>query len=173
MPLPREDAMTASPLIRLHPADNVLVAKSPLALGQDLPELGLRTRAQVPAGHKIAARRIAAGEAVRKYDTVIGSAARDIEAGDYVHTHNVALVIVCSKHLNRLGVLDVGACGGWPLAMGGDHLLVRTLVAPPSRELSDAEETDLLPHRGHRVPGTGAHRAPTLGGQPRHRVGAR
>jgi WD40 repeat protein len=43
-----------------------------------------------------------------------------------------------------LGVLDVGPCGGWPLAMGGDHLLVRTLVAPPSRELSDAEETDLL-----------------------------
>jgi altronate hydrolase len=84
--------MTASPLLRLHPADNVLVAKSPLSLGQELSELGLRTRAQVPAGHKIAARRIAAGEAVRKYDTVIGSAARDIEAGDYVHTHNVALV---------------------------------------------------------------------------------
>ncbi len=84
--------MTAGSLIRLHPADNVLVAKSPLALGQNLPELGLRTRAQVPAGHKIAARRIAAGEPVRKFDTVIGSAARDIEPGDYVHTHNVVLV---------------------------------------------------------------------------------
>jgi len=84
--------MTASPLIRLHPNDNVLVARTPLALGQELPELGLRARAQVPAGHKIAARRIAAGEPVRKYDTVIGSAARDIEPGDYVHTHNVALV---------------------------------------------------------------------------------
>ncbi|WP_425355185.1 UxaA family hydrolase [Ramlibacter agri] len=84
--------MSTSPLIRLHPADNVLVAKTQLALGQDLPELGLRTRAQVPAGHKIAARAIAQGEPVRKYNAVIGVAARAIEAGDYVHSHNLALV---------------------------------------------------------------------------------
>jgi altronate hydrolase len=81
-----------SPLIRLHANDNVLVARSPLALGQDLPEFGVRVRAQVPAGHKIAASRIAQGERVRKYDTVIGVAARDIEAGEYVHTHNLAMV---------------------------------------------------------------------------------
>ena len=79
-------------LIRLHPDDNVLVAKGPLALGQELPEFGVRVRAQVPAGHKIAARRIAEGEAVRKYNAVIGVAARDLEPGDYVHTHNLALV---------------------------------------------------------------------------------
>lgn len=84
--------MTLSPLIRLHANDNVLVARSPLALGQELPEFGVRVRAQVPAGHKIAASRIAQGERVRKYDTVIGVAARDIEAGEYVHTHNLAMV---------------------------------------------------------------------------------
>ncbi|NPC57464.1 UxaA family hydrolase [Caenimonas soli] len=84
--------MNASPLIRLHPHDNVLVAKAPLALGQDLPEFGVRVRAQVPAGHKIASCRIAAGEQVRKYNAVIGVAARDIEAGDYVHTHNLSMV---------------------------------------------------------------------------------
>ena len=78
-------------LLRLHPADNVLIAKSALALGQALPESGLRVRAQVPAGHKIAATRIAAGEPVRKYNAVIGVAARAIEAGDHVHTHNIAL----------------------------------------------------------------------------------
>lgn len=81
-----------SPLIRLHAHDNVLVARQPLALGHELAEFGLRLRAQVPAGHKIAARRIAAGEAVKKYDTVIGAATRDIEAGEHVHTHNLALV---------------------------------------------------------------------------------
>ena len=81
----------ASPLIRLHAADNVLVVRHPLALGQDLPEFGVRLRAQVPAGHKVAARRIAAGEAVRKYDTVIGVAARDIEPGEHVHTHNLRM----------------------------------------------------------------------------------
>ena len=81
-----------SPLIRLHPDDNVLVVRHPLALGQELPEFGLRTRAQVPAGHKIAARRIAAGERVRKFNVVIGAATRDIEPGEHVHGHNLALV---------------------------------------------------------------------------------
>jgi len=82
----------SSLLVRLHAADNVLVAKAPLALGQELPEFGVRVRAQVPAGHKIAARAIARGESVRKYNAVIGVAARDLEPGDYVHTHNLELV---------------------------------------------------------------------------------
>lgn len=83
--------MTSSPLIRLHPADNVLIARDSLTLGQAVPGHDLRIRAQVPAGHKIAARWIARGEAVRKYDVIIGVAGRDIEAGDHVHTHNVEL----------------------------------------------------------------------------------
>ena len=80
-----------SALIRLHPDDNVLIARQPLALGQALPEFGLRLKAQVPAGHKIAARRIAAGEAVRKFDTVIGKATREIAPGEHVHSHNLEL----------------------------------------------------------------------------------
>ncbi|OWQ82962.1 galactonate dehydratase [Roseateles aquatilis] len=83
---------TASPLLRLHRDDNVLIARQVLGLGQTLPEFGLRLKAQVPAGHKIAARRIAAGEPVRKYNAVIGVAARDIEPGEHVHAHNIALV---------------------------------------------------------------------------------
>jgi altronate hydrolase len=83
---------TSSPLIRLHADDNVLVARQPLALGQALPEFGVKVRAQVPAGHKIAACAIAEGQPVRKYNAVIGVAARDIEAGDYVHSHNIKLV---------------------------------------------------------------------------------
>lgn len=81
-----------SPLIRLHAADNILVAKAALSLGQDLPDLGLKVRAQVPAGHKIAATAIAAGTPVRKYNTVIGMAARDIAPGEHVHTHNLQFV---------------------------------------------------------------------------------
>ena len=84
-------AMASNPLICLHPDDNVLVAKTALSLGQELPGLGARARAQVPAGHKIAARRIRAGEPVLKYNTVIGLAARDIDVGDHVHTHNLML----------------------------------------------------------------------------------
>jgi altronate hydrolase len=81
-----------SPLIRLHANDNVLVVRHPLALGQDLPEFGIRTKAQLPAGHKVAACAIPAGERVVKYNVVIGAATRDIEAGEHVHGHNIALV---------------------------------------------------------------------------------
>ena len=84
--------MIQSELIRLHAADNVLIAKKMIALGQDLPGLTARAKAQVPAGHKIAATRIAEGEPVRKYNAVIGVASRDIEPGDYVHSHNITLV---------------------------------------------------------------------------------
>ena len=78
-------------LIRLHEQDNVLVAKSAIALGEVFSDWQLRARAQVPAGHKIAARAIAQGERVLKYNTEIGVATRDIAAGDHVHSHNLAL----------------------------------------------------------------------------------
>lgn len=38
-------SLAVSPLIRLHIHDNVLVAKTALSLGQDLPEIGARARA--------------------------------------------------------------------------------------------------------------------------------
>ena len=78
-------------LIRLHSQDNVLVAKSAVALGEVFSDWQLKARAQVPAGHKIAARAIAQGERVLKYNTEIGVATRDIAAGDHVHSHNLAL----------------------------------------------------------------------------------
>jgi altronate hydrolase len=80
-------------LIRLHDTDNVLIAKAQLSLGQtiDIDGATVRLRAQVPAGHKVAAHAIAKGAAIRKYDTIIGFAARDIEAGEHVHSHNIEL----------------------------------------------------------------------------------
>ena len=83
-----------APLIRLNGADNVLIAREALSLGRQvqLGDIVVRIRAQVPAGHKIAAKAIARGDPIRKYDTVIGRAARDIEAGDHVHTHNIELI---------------------------------------------------------------------------------
>jgi altronate hydrolase len=86
------DTSLSSPLIRLHANDNVLIARQPIGLGQELPEFGLRMRAQVPAGHKIAARKIAASEPVKKYNTVIGAAMREISPGEHVHSHNIELI---------------------------------------------------------------------------------
>jgi altronate hydrolase len=79
------------PLIRLHANDSVLIAKRPLALGEHVDAWGIKIKAQVPAGHKIALRAIAAGERILKYNTEIGVATRDITAGEHVHGHNLAL----------------------------------------------------------------------------------
>src|SRR5262245_78721 len=74
--------------IRLHDADNVLIARTDLALGAKLDN-GLTCRGQVQAGHKIAARAITKGEPILKYNVVIGFAAADIAPGSYVHAHNM------------------------------------------------------------------------------------
>lgn len=78
----------SGPVIRLHPADNVVVARVDLGIGMAVPGESLVSRSQVPAGHKIAARAIAAGEPILKYNTCIGFAASAIAAGSYVHSHN-------------------------------------------------------------------------------------
>lgn len=42
----------------------------------------------VPFGHKFALGRISAGQPVRKYGEVIGTATQPIDPGEWVHTHN-------------------------------------------------------------------------------------
>jgi altronate hydrolase len=79
----------AGPIIRLHPNDNVVVARVDVGIGTPVPSEGFTSRSQVPAGHKLAARAIQAGEAILKYNVCIGFAAQDIAAGSYVHSHNV------------------------------------------------------------------------------------
>jgi altronate dehydratase len=78
-------------LLQLSPDDNVAAATQTLEAGQSVEIDGreVRLAEQIPTGHKIAIRRIATGEKVRKYGAAIGLATRDIEPGQYVHTHNV------------------------------------------------------------------------------------
>lgn len=76
-----------TPFIRLHPNDDVLIARTQLVSGssvEDIPIKGL-----IPAGHKIACHAIAAGAPVRRYNQVIGFASKPIAAGEHVHTHNL------------------------------------------------------------------------------------
>ena len=83
------DRPAAGATIRLHATDNVVVARTDIAIGARLEPEGLVSRSQVPAGHKIAARAIIKGEPIRKYNVTIGFAANDIPAGTFVHSHNV------------------------------------------------------------------------------------
>ncbi len=73
-------------------ADNVATALEPLEPGSAIA-VGATTVTvvdDVPRGHKIAIRAIAAGAPVVKYGSPIGTATADIAAGAHVHTHNVA-----------------------------------------------------------------------------------
>ena len=80
-----------SPIIRLNSIDNVVVAIREIAQGTTLEDLStsISTQALIPAGHKIASRKIAAGEPILKYGQTVGFASKDILTGDWVHTHNV------------------------------------------------------------------------------------
>jgi altronate hydrolase len=78
--------------LQLHPTDNVAIARVQLPAGQKVragaSEVVLKT--DVPAGHKIALAPIRAGADVLRYGQIIGRAARAIEPGEHVHTHNVS-----------------------------------------------------------------------------------
>lgn len=79
-----------SPVIRLDPADNVVVARIDIPAGTDIPAEGVTAQQDVPMGHKVATRAIPKGEAIRKYDTIIGFAAEDLPPGTWLHSHNVS-----------------------------------------------------------------------------------
>jgi len=77
--------------IRLHPADEVVVARVEIPAGTLLQREGARATARIPAGHKVAVRALAKGAPVHRYNQVIGFATQDIAAGDHVHVHNLAM----------------------------------------------------------------------------------
>jgi altronate dehydratase len=84
-------AAPAAPLLRLAPTDPVAVATRDIAAGEQvrLDDVAIIVAADVPLGHKVALRRIAAGEKVEKYRVPIGTATADIAPGETVHTHNL------------------------------------------------------------------------------------
>jgi altronate hydrolase len=81
-------------VVRIHPDDNVAVAVDALTSGDTfIIEKTREARTDVPAGHKIALLPIAVGDPVIKYGFPIGRATAAIEAGDWVHSHNLATAL--------------------------------------------------------------------------------
>jgi galactarate dehydratase len=79
--------LTSAPLvIRMHERDNVAIVANDggLPAGTEIPH-GPTLRDKVPQGHKVALVDIAHGQPVKRYDVTIGTAARDIAAGSWVH----------------------------------------------------------------------------------------
>src|SRR5690348_8539836 len=72
-----EEMTMAAPLtIRLHPADNVVVARMDILPGTGI-EGGVAAATRVPPGHKILTRAVKQGEPLRKYNQIIGFATED------------------------------------------------------------------------------------------------
>jgi altronate hydrolase len=89
---------STAPTIRIHPKDNVVIARRQLLGGTAVAEEGLTVAGLVPPGHKVATRAIAAGEAVRRYDQIIGHATQAIAPGQHVHVHNLAYAEFARHH---------------------------------------------------------------------------
>jgi altronate hydrolase len=82
----------ASYALKLHPDDDVAIARRAIEAGTVLADLGnVQALNPIPEAHKIALRAIAAGSPVRRYGQIIGFATRDIQAGEHVHTQNLAM----------------------------------------------------------------------------------
>jgi altronate hydrolase len=83
------NAVVDLPTIRIHPADDVVIARRQLIGGTVLPGEGVTVAGLIPAGHKVATHAIRAGAPVRRYNQIIGTAKVDIAPGAHVHTHNL------------------------------------------------------------------------------------
>jgi altronate hydrolase len=79
-----------NPVIRIHPADNVVIARRQLVGGERLDSEGVTVGGLIPPGHKVATAAIAAGAPVRRYGQIIGAATAAIVPGQHVHVHNLA-----------------------------------------------------------------------------------
>jgi len=77
--------------IRLHPDDDVVIARLEIPAGTMLTKENVRAAVRVPAGHKIAVRAVDKGKPVHRYNQIIGFATQPIAPGDHVHVHNVAM----------------------------------------------------------------------------------
>src|SRR5215469_3405463 len=82
----------ANSAIRLHPSDDVAIARVTIPAGTQLEigDIRLTASQDIPMGHKISLREIAPGEMVHRYSHEIGRAKQPIHQGEHIHTHNLA-----------------------------------------------------------------------------------
>ena len=77
--------------IRLHPDDDVVIARIEIPAGTLIQRESVRAEAAIPAGHKLATRAVESGKPVRRYNQIIGFATQPIRPGEHVHVHNLAM----------------------------------------------------------------------------------
>ncbi len=81
-----------SRFLQIHPEDNVVVCLEPMAKGETIvlsDGRSVTSIEEIPAGHKMAIKEIAADSNIIKYGYAIGHATEDINIGRWVHTHDI------------------------------------------------------------------------------------
>ncbi|WP_044559041.1 UxaA family hydrolase [Azospirillum sp. B4] len=99
-----------SPLILLHPDDNVLVVRAAIRAGDalDIDGIPITAAQDVTVGHKLARRALAAGDKVLKYGAPIGSMTAAVAVGGHVHMHNMKSDYIASHTRQVVGGSEGG-----------------------------------------------------------------
>jgi D-threo-aldose 1-dehydrogenase len=102
-PTPRASA--PAPFLLLHPHDNVVVVRAPIAAGDRLviDGVGVTAAVSVDVGHKLARRALSPGDKVYKYGAPIGSMRTAAACGEHVHMHNLGSDYIASHTRNAVG----------------------------------------------------------------------
>lgn len=79
-------------ILKIHDADNVVVALSSLTAGNQVTvaELTITVMEDIPQGHKMAICNINKDDDVIKYGASIGNALENIMKGEHIHSHNLS-----------------------------------------------------------------------------------
>ena len=87
--------MGDSHIVTVESEDNVATAIRDVSEGETVTvdvsddEVTIDVLEDIPFGHKLALENIPEGETVYKYGLSVGDASQDIQAGEWVHAHNV------------------------------------------------------------------------------------
>ena len=99
-------------LFKIHPDDSVAVALADLCPGQEIdrppgpgPKIGgaqgpIVVREAILAGHKIALKSHDCGDLILKYGQPIGRVSQPIQAGEWVHSHNLQTRLDTDQSVN-------------------------------------------------------------------------
>ncbi len=161
-------------LLRLHPRDNVVIATAPIKAETvlKLDRVKIQIISNVPMAGKVATRPIAEGEKIIKFGQPIGHATRNIEPGEWVHTHNLASDYLPTPErpstTSEVGTQPVDEPVGED--SGVDVPLATEAQAAPSLEgqavaSSEAVSSESLPSQDSSVVEEGGMISPTPEGQ--------
>ncbi len=139
--------------ILLNSADNVAIARVPLAAGESvlLDGAPVEVRTAIPAGHKIARQRIARGEHIFRYGHPIGNASATIEPGEHVHTHNLTFEESTSTipeltHSNTPSPKAKSEASFYGFARGDGRVGTRNYIAVVAASNCAAHTSELIAH---------------------------